>query len=123
MDKQYILDEIRRIAAANGGVAPGKRRFENETGIRETEWAGRHAARWSDLVREAGLSPNALNPPHEEQQLIEQWIALTRRLGRLPTNREIQLEGSISFTFPNPKTFSNRLGPKAQLIDKVRDYC
>ncbi|GEM_PF-1787968 len=33
MDRQHIIDEIRRTAAANDGIALGWRRFTEETGI------------------------------------------------------------------------------------------
>lgn len=50
MSRDEILDSIRRIAAQNGGDAPGKQRFQRETGIRESDWSGRFWARWSDAV-------------------------------------------------------------------------
>jgi hypothetical protein len=58
MKKQEILDEIKRTAAANGGKPPGSRTFATETGIQESEWLGKHWARWGDAVHEAGLVPN-----------------------------------------------------------------
>lgn len=60
MEKQHILDEIRRTAAANGGKPLGWRRFSSETGINHRAWEGRFWARWGDALREAGLEPNQL---------------------------------------------------------------
>jgi len=38
--RDHILAEIRRTAAANGGVPLGRSRFATETGIREHDWSG-----------------------------------------------------------------------------------
>ncbi len=56
VNKQIILAQIKKTAAENGGVPLGVLRFENATGIKQTEWLGRYWARWSDAVREAGLA-------------------------------------------------------------------
>jgi hypothetical protein len=71
MDKDYILHEIRRTAKENGGLALGRQRFFQETGIRETDWSGRYWPRWSDAVREAGLVPNQLQAAFDQINLIE----------------------------------------------------
>lgn len=51
MNKQHILAEIARIASRNGGVALGRERFFQETGIKESDWLGKYWARWSDAVK------------------------------------------------------------------------
>ena len=61
MDRAHILSEIRRLAVVNDGVPLGRRRFEQETGIRESDWLGRHGARWNDAINEAGFEANELN--------------------------------------------------------------
>lgn len=55
MEKQHILDEIKRTAEANRGEALGVARFFQETGIKPADWHGRFWARWGDAVREAGF--------------------------------------------------------------------
>jgi hypothetical protein len=54
LNKQHILDEIRRTAAKNGGVPLGIDRFASETGIKASDWIGRFWARWGDAILEAG---------------------------------------------------------------------
>ena len=59
------------MAKSNGGVPIGRERFERETGIKESDWAGRFWVRWSEAVKEAGFEPNKLNIAHEEEFLLE----------------------------------------------------
>src|SRR5260370_1077544 len=78
MNRQHILDEIRRTAKGNGGVPLGHKRFEQETGIRYHDWFGKHWGRWGDAVRDAGLSPNTLQDAFSDDVLIEKLIAFIR---------------------------------------------
>jgi hypothetical protein len=70
MDKQHILSEIKRTAAANGGVPLGRERFFRETGIKYHEWIGKIWARWGDALREAGFEPNKLQTAYNDDILI-----------------------------------------------------
>lgn len=113
MDKAEILDEIRRLAAENGGVAPGKFRFLAETGITEGRVLGRYWARWSDAVREAGLQPNSLQMALPEQDVLDKLSLLVNELGRFPTDAERRLRHEEDPTFPSSKVFrrfGNKLG-------------
>jgi len=60
-EKADILDAIRRLAEANGGVAVGKVRFARMTGISEVQWSGKYWINWSDAVAEAGYEPGSMN--------------------------------------------------------------
>ena len=122
MNKQYILEEIRRTAKATVGVPLGHRRFYSETGIKYSDWHGKYWARWSDAVREAGLTPNQKTEPYSEEQLIARLIALCRELGRFPVSGDLRLKGHDDSEFPSDTTF-RRLGSKRQLVSKVADYC
>ncbi len=91
MDQAYILEEIRRTAAANGGVPLGRARFTSETGIKESDWLGIHWARWGDAVREAGLAPNQLQAAYDRAELLDKYAKLATELGRLPANGDLRL--------------------------------
>jgi hypothetical protein len=92
MTKEQILNEIRRIAAANNGVPPGSQRFKTETGIGESAWSGKYWARWGDALREAGFSPNVWQAPHSDDVFIQSYIRLIRELGHFPAVRELSLK-------------------------------
>ena len=59
MTREFILAEIQRTASENGGDPLGRRRFESETGIKESDWYGKLWTKWSDALREAGFTVSA----------------------------------------------------------------
>jgi hypothetical protein len=123
MDKQFILEQIRRTAKASGGVALGKARFLQETGIREADWFGKFWSRWGDAVLEAGCTPNTLQSPFDEQELLEKFTSLIRELQRFPVKGELQLKRQADPTFPNDKVFTNRFGLRKQFVTKLLGFC
>jgi hypothetical protein len=123
MTKQHILAEIRRTAAANGGVPLGRERFERETGIKESAFLGRFWASWGDAVREAGFAVNSWNAALPEEHLLASYANLTRELGSVPTSPQMRLKRRTDPTFPNDKVFLARFGSKADLLVRVRKFC
>jgi hypothetical protein len=120
--KAHILDEIKRTAAANGGVALGEARFEAETGIKRRDWYGIHWARWGDAIQEAGLAPNQLNTAFEGAKLLDSYARYAQELGHLPTAGELRLKRRADTDFPSWNTFG-RFGTKAELVKRVREHC
>ena len=83
MDKQHIINEIRRIAEKNNGLPLGVGRFYAETGIRRADWFGKYWARWGDALVEAGYEPNKLQGPYEDEFLLEKLVSLIRERGNI----------------------------------------
>jgi hypothetical protein len=77
--------------------------------------------RWSDALKEAGLTPNTLQKPHDEDDLIGKYIAFTRELGHVPVKGELLLKGRNDPNFPG-RTYEQRWY-KAELAARVLDYC
>jgi len=122
MDKQGILNEIRKTAEANGGVPLGTARFLQETGIKETDWGGKFWVRWGDALREAGFEPNMFNQAYDTTMVIEKLVSLIRELGKFPVRRELQLKARADKSFPSANVFA-RLGSKERIASTVLDYC
>lgn len=118
MDKDHILDEIRRTARANGGTALGQRKFATETGIAVAEWRGKYWVRWSDAVRAAGLQSNSLDVAFTEEYLLTRLLLLTRELGHVPVEGELLMKARTDETFPSHRPF-RRLGPKGVWTTKM----
>lgn len=122
MNRDFIVSEVRRTAAANGGVALGKLRLESECGIKEHHW-GKFWARYSDVVKEAGLEPNSIQEPWSEDQLCAFLAKLARELGQFPVHADIRVKKTSDPAFPNHRVFDRRLGGKADKIAKVAAWC
>lgn len=122
MDKAHILDEIKRTAAANGGIPLGCRRFFSETGIKQTDWCGVHWARWSEALREAGFAPSQLTAAYDKAELLDRFTQLALEIGRLPAKGDLRLKARKDPEFPHDTTFA-RLGSKAELVAQLLEHC
>jgi hypothetical protein len=123
MNKQQILDEIRRTAKANAGLPLGHKRFEQETGIGYHDWWGKHWGRWGDALQEAGFAPNTLQDAFSDEMLVEKLVAFIRELGRFPGNGDLRLKKRNDSTFPNDKVFDTHFGSRLRLRQAVVEYC
>jgi hypothetical protein len=123
MDKEYIINEIKRTAKDNAGLPLGHRRFFQETGIRESDWKGRFWVRWGDAVQDAGYAPNAYQTAYGEDELIEHLANLARELGHFPISAELRMKATQDKGFPSDSIWRSRFGSKASMVKRVLDYC
>ncbi len=121
MNKLDILSDIKRAAEENGGRVIGWRKFESQTGIRQSDWR-KYWARWSDAVREAGFVPNERTRAYGDSALLEKYAGLVRELGRVPASGDLRLKASNDAEFPHEKPF-RRLGRQSDVVGKVLEYC
>lgn len=123
MDKDHILNEIRRTATANGGTPLGRQRFRAETGIKQTDWLGVHWVRWGDALREAGYAANELTSAYEASELLQQYAELALELGRIPLHANLRMKARNDVDFPSHTVFANRLGNKSERVQRLAEFC
>ena len=120
--RDHIIAEIRRLAAANGGKAPGVQAFKSQTGIGESKWRGVYWTKWGDALEEAGLSANEWTQRHDTFQLTEQFARITLELGHVPTWAELALlRREDDVAVPSPKNVSTHFRGKEGVIEALRD--
>lgn len=118
--KEKILNEINRLAKSNGGISPSKGIFEQETGIKESDWLGRYWTKWSDALIEAGYEPNLFGTPaYEEEYVLEKVAGFTRELGHFPNRNEIRLRKRSDPRLPTDVTIRKKFGSKQGLTAKM----
>lgn len=122
MNKDKVIQEIRRTAEENGGIPLGRQRFLQQTGIKESDWSGKFWAKWSDAVLEAGYSPNQMQNALSDEVLLEIYATFVKEIGRIPTSPELRMKARGDVNFPSHNTFS-RLGSKQQLLGKLLVFC
>ena len=116
MNKQHILDEIRRTAKANSGGPYGSQRFQTETGIKKSDWYGKFWVRWGDALREAGLTPNRMAEAYDEDVLIAKLISLIRELGQFPVEGDLRADANMNL----PSNFQNELTKCMKSVPMIR---
>ncbi|MEK7600935.1 MAG: GIY-YIG nuclease family protein [Patescibacteria group bacterium] len=122
LNKEQILEEIKRTANENGGRPLGMNRFEKETGIKPYDWQ-RYWTQFSKAQLEAGFSPNQLQVAYSDRILFERIISLARQLNKFPNSREIRMEKINNPEFPDYGAFTRAFGSKEQFALKLAEYC
>ena len=122
MDKQEIIEEIKRTTNLNKGKALGRERFEKETGIKMSDWYPFHWLRWGDAIQEAGFVPNQLNTAFSKDVVIEKLISFIKEIGHFPVYGEFRLKSKQDSTFPSHGVF-DKFGGKKKLAAAVVSYC
>lgn len=121
LTKDEVLSEIRRVAAENGGVAPGRVAFLVATGIRESDWSGRIWTTWSAAIREAGLEPQRMNTRLQDDVVLEAIVQIVRKYSRFPTAAEIRFNCKPGSGLPSHNTFL-RFGGLGGLRTRLHEF-
>jgi hypothetical protein len=122
MDRQHILEEIRRTAGENGGKPLGRLRLETEAGIKSYHWQ-KYWPRLSDAQREAGFEPNERSTAYDESELLQRLATLAIELSRFPTHGDLRVKANADAAFPSLRTFETRLGAKSDMVGRLSAYC
>lgn len=121
--REHILQEIRRLVSKNGGKTPGSGEFEQETGIRKTEWKGKYWARWGDACAEAGFQRNERNKKTEQEILFRKLTEACRKYKGMPTRDEFPLyRKEVDPEFPTYTTFLKHFGSKAMMQQELHKW-
>ena len=116
--RDRILTEIKRLA--DGDKPPGKEAFERQTGIKTSEWLGKHWAKWSDAVADAGLVPNEFQQKQDTASLFPKLAAAVRHYGRMPTKPELQMYKRNNPGFPWHSVFNDHFGSKDNMYRSLK---
>lgn len=121
MDKQEILDEIRRTTAENSGQPLGRGGFSTATGIKKSAWYGKYWAQWGDALKEAGFGPNQLTPKRSEADMLDAVAGFTRELSKIPGEGELRIRTRRGDGFPHATTV-RRLGNRRAIAVKLLSH-
>ena len=125
VEKQHIVNEIKRTAAQNDGKALGERAFSQATGIMKHEWIPKLWPRFSAAVKEAGFAPQEfnINEKYEDEYLLEKYARLAQKINGLPTLSDLRHQKASGADIPNSATYDNRFETKRKLVSRLSDYC
>jgi len=123
MDRHEIVREIQRTVQQNNGQPLGAKRFQDETGIKESDWFGKYWRNWGDALLEAGFRPNQMQAAYNETALIKALLDLIRELGRFPVKADPLLKRRRDASFPSHNVFTRCFGGKPQRVAKLLEFC
>lgn len=122
--KQEILEAYQRAARKYQSTI-GIAKFEQETGIKESEWEN-YWHRFAELQKEAGYTPNTFGTKgFADEEIFEKFIALTKEIGEIPVTGHLKVKHTHDTTFPSVAVFQRKfssLGGIRNFIVEVMKY-
>jgi Meiotically up-regulated gene 113 len=118
--KEYLLQEIARLAALDGGTPPGQTKFSSATGIETHKWRGVYWARWGDALTEAGFSPKEWNSKLDSNSLLTTIASIVLEQRKLPTKSEFEILRRQGANLPTYSAIGRHFGSQDGLIDALR---
>lgn len=120
-EKARVLAALRRVTDQTGRV-PGRRAFQEATGLDRRLWQGGIWTTWSQAVAEAGLPPNSFSQALSEEQFLRPLAELTREKNGFPTQAELTYAHRHNENFPSVAGFTKRFGLKEALMAALREW-
>lgn len=120
--RNTILNEIRRLAAENGGQPPGSAAFSKVTGIRIHQWRGVHWLTWGEAVREAGFEPNSPPASYSNDYLLEKLAAAARHFNAIPNTIQMKMYRRTDPSFPARQTFDGKFASRSDMLRQLRNW-
>jgi hypothetical protein len=120
--REEIISEIRKFVVAHAGEIPGERSFASATRLKESAWKGKHWARWTDAVRDAGYDPNILMQRIPDEEILEKLGGFITQLGRFPVRDEINVRARSAPGFPVWQTVKKRFGDMPGTAAALLEY-
>ncbi|MCH2226446.1 MAG: GIY-YIG nuclease family protein [Candidatus Caenarcaniphilales bacterium] len=118
LSKEFIISELKRLAEANGGKAPGFSFFYKETGISHHQ-LNSYWINYSDLVKESGYEPNEFTKAYTNEFIIEKFIGLIGEFKQFPTQRILRFKAKNDYSFPSMTTMWGKFGSKFNTAKKI----
>ena len=104
VEREQILDEIRRVANQLGTRALSKSQFARQSSIK-SGLVERRFGTWNKAIEAAGLIPDQSNKTLSPEQLMNELHRVVTELDKFPTRNEFAISGNHS-----PSIFERRWG-------------
>ena len=105
------------------GRSPGIASFVKATGIPNHRILGHHWPRWSDALKEAGLSLNELTQRRDSEGLLKGLVAYMRELNAYPTQSDLKFGKKNGRDLVTPEVYSAHFGGAAGIRKALRQFC
>lgn len=119
--REQLINELQAYHNKHGEV-PGRRRFEENTGVTPGQYL-KHWARWSDFVNDAGLRPNSPREKSDKETLLGRLAEVTRTLKKFPTVPELRIQRQNDKTVPSDDTLRKHFGDNKKLRAALYHFC
>lgn len=119
-ERAKVIAELTTMAAQLGRT-PGHYLFQKNSTCRERCWK-QYWARWSDVVRDAGLTPNVRSPRHTDDLMLEKLAECARALKRIPSFGDLHVWRENGHEIPRYPAYLAHFGSKRELVRRLKQW-